>query len=294
VNAVVTIAKLAVIIVNYNTKDLLRVCLESVVRQPRPQLEVWVVDNASDDGSSEMVDEIFPEVHLIALEENVGFAGGNNAALRTMGYAQDSLDASPLLPEYVLFLNPDTEVRDGALGVMVDFMDRNPNVGVVGCSLRYPDGRFQHSAFRFPTLWQIWFDFFSWPGRLVESSLNGRYSRGTYAQGAPFPVDHPLGAAMMTRREVIDDVGLMDEQFFMYAEEVDWNLRVHAVGYSVFCVPTAEIIHHGGASTSQKQQQMNESLWESRFRLFRKHYPMLFTMTAECIFRIGRWVRLRS
>jgi len=282
-------ADLAVIVVSYNTKDLLHACLTSLFCQATPHLEVWVVDNASTDGSCEMVAESFPQVHLVAMEENVGFAGGNNVALRAMGYggALETEDCSPL-PEFVLFLNPDTEIEVGALGTMRQFLAMHPEVGVAGCRLTYPDGQFQHSAFRFPTLWQMWFDFFSWPGRFVESSLNGRYSRELYERGVPFPVDHPLGAAMMTRREVISQVGLMDERFFMYAEEIDWNLRVHDKGWPVYCVPRAVVVHHGGASTAQSRRQMNHELWKSRFQLFDKHYSKLFQIAARVLFWAGQ------
>jgi len=285
---------LAVVIVSYNTRELLRACLRSVVADASLDTEVWVVDNASSDGSAEMVGTEFPEACLLTADRNLGFAGGNNAALRAMGFAVGgSGKALPGIADYVLFLNPDTEVQEDALSRMLDFLRANPRVGVVGAALVYPDGGFQHSAFRFPTLPQVWFDFFAWPGRFIDTPVNGRYPRSLYVAGDPFPVDHPLGAAMMTRAEVIRQVGLMDEDFFMYAEEIDWCMQVKRRGWDVYCVPSARIVHHSGASTRQAWDQMTDMLWRSRFHLFEKHYSPVFNLAARLLVRLGRWVGVR-
>jgi len=285
---------LAVVIVSYNTRELLRACLRSVVADARLDTEVWVVDNASSDGSAEMVRTEFPEARLLAAGCNLGFAGGNNAALRAMGFSVEGSDeALPGIADYVLFLNPDTEVQEGALSRMLGFLRANPPVGVVGAALVYPDGGFQHSAFHFPTLPQVWFDFFAWPGRFIDSPVNGRYPRSLYVAGDPFPVDHPLGAAMMTRAEVIRQVGFMDEDFFMYAEEIDWCMQVKRRGWDVYCVPSARIVHHSGASTRQAWDQMTEMLWRSRFHLFEKHYSPVFNLAARLLVRLGRWAGAR-
>jgi GT2 family glycosyltransferase len=163
----------------------------------------------------------------------------------------------------------------------------------VGASLVYPDGRFQHSAFRFPNLWHIWFDFFHWPARFLDSPLNGRYPQALYRTGRPFVIDHPLGAAMMTRASVIQQVGLMDESLFMYAEEIDWCIRVKKAGWDVCCVPTAQIVHHSGGSTRQFRDKMYVALWRSRFRLFEKHYGPVFNLAARWLVRLGLWAETR-
>ncbi len=308
---------LAVIIVSYNTCTLLRRCLQSVFaqqgiearvtgsgegragarrsqevfRQQGADAQVIVVDNASADGSPDMVRAEFPAVDLLSLDRNLGFAAANNLALRGLGFERG--EAGDRVPEHILFLNPDTEVRDGAVAHLQDFLRATPQAGVVGPALVYPDGSFQHSAFRFPTLWQIWFDFFPWPGRFVESRLNGRYPREQYTVGRPFQIDHPLGAAFMTRAQVIQQVGLMDEGFFMYAEEIDWCIRVKRAGWTIYCVPSATIVHHSAASTRQFRGQMNEALWQSRFRLFEKHYSPLFVRAARSLARWGTWHRQR-
>jgi GT2 family glycosyltransferase len=281
---------LAVIIVSYNTCDMLRACLSSVYTgQAIPHAQVWVVDNASIDGSPDMVRTEFPLANLLALEENLGFAGGNNVALRELGFGA----TTGLQPELILFLNPDTEVRGDALSQMAEVLHSVEKAGVVGASLVYADGRFQHSAFRFPTLWQIWFDFFSWPARFLNSRLNGRYPHTLYRMGRPFAVDHPLGAAMMTRADVIQRVGLMDEGFFMYAEEVDWCIRVKRAGWDIYCVPAAKIVHYAGGSTRQFRDEMFVALWSSRFRLFDKHYGPVFNRVARLLVRLGLWAEMR-
>ena len=150
---------LAVIVISYNTRELLHACLRSVyaaIAQADFKTQVWVVDNASSDGSPDMVHTQFPQTRLLVLEHNVGFASGNNAALRELGFGLDH----GLQPDLVFFLNPDTEMRGNALEKMAKGLSTVKNAGVVGASLIFPDGRFQHSAFHFPTLWQICFDFF--------------------------------------------------------------------------------------------------------------------------------------
>ena len=273
--------ELAVIIVSYNTCSMLRNCLCTLEASSQGALSVWVVDNASNDGSAEMVRSEFPYVHLVQAGRNLGFAAANNLALRRLGFG--SAASSAQMPEYVLFLNPDTEVHTNAVAQMRAFLYTTPRAGVVGPALVYPDGSFQHSAFRFPTLWQVWFDLVQWPGRFVESPLNGRYPRALYDSGEPFIIDHPLGAAFMTRAQVIQQVGLMDERFFMYAEEIDWCMRVKRAGWEIYCLPTAVIMHHGGGSTRQQPTYMNELLWHSRFRLFEKHYGKLFAWAARLL-----------
>ena len=285
-------SKLAIIIVSYNTRNLLRTCLESAqagLNRSALEGEIWVVDNGSSDGSVAMVRERFPQAHLIANETNVGFAAANNQALRDMGLGDRgiTLSPSPLPPRYILLLNPDTVVVGDALATMVHFLDETPSAGVAGAQLRYPDGSFQHSGFRFPNLAQIFLDFFPLHHRLINSRLNGRYPRAWYESGQPFEIDHPLGAAMMVRWEAIQEVGLLDERFFMYCEEIDWCWRMKEAGWRVYCVPRAVVIHHEARSTRQFREEMFVQLWRSRFRLFEKHYSSLFRWAARQLVRLG-------
>jgi GT2 family glycosyltransferase len=179
----------------------------------------------------------------------------------------------PDQPAGVLLLNPDTLVKPGALRAMVDFLASQPEVGIVGANLVFGDGSFQHGAFHFPGLWQLAIELFPLPGRLYESALNGRYERKRYAGQKPFPIDHPLGAAMLVRAEAIRKVGLMDEGYRMYVEEVDWAWRIKRAGWQAYCVPTARIVHLGGQSTGQVKTESFINLWRSRYRFYRRNYP---------------------
>jgi N-acetylglucosaminyl-diphospho-decaprenol L-rhamnosyltransferase len=283
---------LAVVIVSWNVRDLLAACLRSLFEDlGRSSLtaQVWVVDNGSTDGSPEMVAQAFPAVHLVTSEENLGFAAGNNLALREISNRKSQI------PQYVWLLNPDTEVQAGATAALVSALDANSRAGVAGAKLLYPDGSLQQSAFRFPGLLQLACDLFPLPARFYETSLNGRYPRRLYEGQAPFPVDHPLGAAMMVRAETIAEVGLLDEGFWMYCEEIDWCWRMRQAGWRAYCVPAAQVVHHAGRSTEQVRVTSFAALWRSRLRLYDKHYPPSKRRLARWLVRLGmRWQMRQS
>jgi GT2 family glycosyltransferase len=196
--------------------------------------EVWVVDNASTDGTRQLLDNLFDHTRLIANEDNPGFGAANNQALRQiLGQEGDG-------PRHLFFLNPDTVVRPGALRHLVNHLDEKPGVGAAGARLVYGDGRFQHSAFYFPGLRQLIFDLFPMPARLYDTRLNGRYPRRLYhPEGRPFAIDHPLGAAMMVRRSVAEATRGFDESYYMYCEEIDWSWRIRKAGWGICAVPQA-------------------------------------------------------
>jgi hypothetical protein len=318
---------LAVVIVSYNVRDLLRACLQATMASLAQSgyvevgsagrentadspsaATVIVVDNASTDGSAGMVAAEFPAVRLIASPINLGFAAGNNLALRQLGFADTAGQATesahntqhathnphPAPPQFILLLNPDAEPLGDAIGRMAGYLAAHPQAGGVGAQLQYPDGRFQHGAFHFPDLWQLWFDFFPpRPRRLLDSRLNGRYPRPRYAAGQPFPIDFALGAALMVRRAAIAAAGLLDEGYFMYAEEVDWCWRIQRAGWPFYCVPAARVIHHGGASTRQFRAQSFLNLWQSRKRLYDRFYGPGPRALAGGIVRVGMWAAAR-
>lgn len=268
---------LSIVIVSYNTRDLLRGCLasvrESLARSSQLRVETFVVDNDSRDGSAEMVAAKFPEVRLIRNPENRGFAAANNLAIR-----QSS-------GRHVLLLNSDTVIRGDAPAQLVALLDTHPHVGAAGPRLLNPDGTRQQSVFRFPTLWMSLIDFFPLNHRVVNSRLNGRYPEQWHER--VFPVDHPLGACLIVRRAAIDQVGLLDEGFFMYCEEIDWCLRIRRGGWEIVYTPSADVVHYGGQSTSQFRSRMFVELHRSRFRFFRKHNGRLFVWSARLIVGIG-------
>lgn len=283
---------LAVVIVNWNVREHLRRCLfslhASLHRTPEISATVWVVDNASTDDSTAMVQDLFPWVQLLALSRNVGFAAGNNTALREIGLLPGGPSCPPC-PDAVLFLNPDTEVMGEAPARLLETLFANPRTGVVGPRLTYGDGRHQHSAFRFPGLGQVFFDFFPLHGRLLDSRLNGRYSRLLYQGQSPFPVDFILGAAMMVRRQVIERTGGFDEGYWLYAEEMDWAQRIRRAGWEIRVEPRAHVVHHEGQSSRQFHDRAFVALWRSRLRYFQRYHGPGFNVALRWLVRLGLW-----
>jgi len=253
----------SVIIVNWNTCDLLRECLRSVYDSMGELVfEVLVVDNASTDGSVEMVRSSFPQVRLLANAKNVGFARGNNQALAlSRGH-------------YALLLNSDALLLDGATQALVDLADAKPQAGIVGAQLLNVDGSFQASYTPFPNLWRE-FLILSGVGRMVYGR---RYpSRGPEEEKGPQMVDYVEGACMLVRRAAVEKVGGLDEGYFMYAEDVDWCYAMQKRGWQVWYQPAAKVIHIGGGSSQNRRPQRELDLYISRVRFFRKHYKAVAT-----------------
>lgn len=274
---------LAVVIVTWNVRDLIEAALQTLfddLERASLEAQVYVVDSASSDDTVAVVSQQFPQVDLFASEENLGFARSNNHAMRRILAAEDQ-------PRAVYLLNPDTLTRPGATRALFDALFAAPDVGLVGAQLSYEDGAFQHGAFGFPGLRQLWVEFFPTPGRFVEGRFNGRYSRDLYTAGVPFEVDFTLGATMMLRREVLEQTGLFDEQFFMYCEEIDWAWRIHRAGWRVLSVPVAHVVHLSGRSTVQVRPRSVLNLWHSRLKLFEKHY-------SPWKLHLARWLIVRG
>jgi N-acetylglucosaminyl-diphospho-decaprenol L-rhamnosyltransferase len=250
---------LSVVVVTWNSAALLPACLESLLADAERaglSTEVVVVDNASGDDTRAVARD-FPQVQLVELEENRGFAVATNIGLRrARGRA-------------ALLLNPDTELRPGALAALWRALWAMPHVGLVGPLLLNPDGSPQSAGYRFPGLAQQLLDFFPLHPRLAGSRLNGRFDVGDGL--TPFAVDHPLGACMLVRRAALEEVGLLDEGYFMYSEEIDWCRRFKAAGWTVLITPAAHIVHHGGQSTRQAAPAMFIELHRSRARYFARH-----------------------
>jgi N-acetylglucosaminyl-diphospho-decaprenol L-rhamnosyltransferase len=257
---------LSIIIVNWNTCDMLAKCLDSVFQTVRASAyEIIVVDNNSTDGSVDMVRAQFPSVRLIENQQNVGFTRANNQALAAS------------CGRYVLLLNSDTEVQSSALDAVVCFMDVHSMAGAAGAHLLNPDGTFQASHTEFPTLWR---EFLMLSG-LGRAFLRPSYpSYGPEVEKGPQRVDYAEGACLLVRREAVEQVGGLDEDFFMYAEEVDWCYRMKQAGWEVWYLPQVRVIHHGGGSSRQRKAHMEAELYRSRVRFFHKHYG---TGQAVCL-----------
>lgn len=273
---------IAVVIVSWNVRGYLADCLRSLFVEAANSalgIEIWVVDNASADGTVEMLEALYPQVHVIRNDGNPGFGAANNQGMRI---------AETYGPRYYFLLNPDTLLGKGALTHLVACLDERPRAAIAGARLVYGDGRFQHSAFYFPGLTQLAFDLFPLPERLYESRLNGRYPRHQYrSQAKPFAVDHPLGATMLVRSEVVESVGGFDESYFMYCEEIDWCWRIREAGWDIYVVPAAEVVHFGGKSTEQVEARSVIDLWQSRARLYHRHYSRLRNILAVYLVKLG-------
>lgn len=255
---------LSIVIVSKNTVSLLNDCLESLASSSNTlQMEVWVVDNASTDGSVQMVQTEYPQVRLIANEDNVGFAHANNQALvQARG-------------RYCLLLNPDTLVPVGALDKLIQFMDDVPDASVVGCAQIYPDGRRQVTCHRAITLTRE---------AIIAFGLAHIFRRTIdYREDISDPrqVDWVEGGALLARRSVLSAIGMMDENFFMYVEDAELCFRVWQANWSVYYIPDVQIIHYRGQSTGfeqrkARQQRINGKLLiamhQSKAYFIRKHY----------------------
>ena len=270
--------ELAVVIVSWNVRALLQCCLASLLREAPIDTTVIVVDSASSDGTPDMVRADFPVVHLIACAENIGYVRGNNLGLPDEALAGDqgqTLPANRRSQRFVWLLNPDTEVLPGAVSTLLDFMRAHPRCGLCGPKLINPDGSLQHGAFEFPGLTQLLLETQPALWRFRGSRLDGRYAARQYEAGKPFPIGHPLGAAMLARAEAIAQVGPLDPGFEMYSEEVDWAMRMKRAGWERWCVPAAVVKHYGGASSGQVSERAERIKWRSRLRYYQKHYSPL-------------------
>jgi N-acetylglucosaminyl-diphospho-decaprenol L-rhamnosyltransferase len=267
---------LSIAIVSWNVRDLLRRCLRSILADLQTcKLELIVVDNASTDGSAAMVRDEFPDVHLVASERNLGYPGGNNAGLRLAE------------GRYVMILNPDAEVYPGALAALVAYADAHPDVGVVGPQLLNPDGSVQSSRRRFPTFATALFES-TWLQALAPRRLLERYYMLDQPDDTTLDVDWVDGAALMARREAVEQVGLLDEGFFMYSEELDWCRRFRQAGWRVVYLPAAQIVHHRGKSSDQVVAARHIHFQTSKVRYFRKHHGALAAETLR-LFLLGNY-----
>jgi N-acetylglucosaminyl-diphospho-decaprenol L-rhamnosyltransferase len=253
---------ISVIIVSWNVRELLANCLRSVLAQTGLALQVIVVDSASSDGSSELVAEQFPQVELVACQENVGFPRGNNLGLeRANG-------------RFILLLNPDTIVHGDALARMVSYLQQHPLVGVVGPQLLNDDGSVQSSRRCFPTLWTAVFES-TWLQPFAPQAVLDHYYVRDVGDGETAVVEWVMGACLMTRQEVVAQVGGLDEAYFMYSEELDYCRRIHEAGWQVVYYPEAQVTHLSGKSSEQAVTQRHINFNRAKLRYFRKYHGRL-------------------
>jgi len=253
---------LSIIILTHNTRDLLRDCLRSIRENTKEiRFEIIVVDNASSDGTPEMMKSEFPEVQYLFNNRNIGFTKGNNQGIRLSR------------GRYVLLLNSDTEIIDSALDRMVQYMDATPDCGILGCKLLNPDGSIQFSCRRFPSYQTAFFNRYSILTRLFpRNRFSQSYLMSSIDHTRTREVDWVSGAALLARRKAFEEIGILDERFIIYSEDVDWCYRMHEAGWKVYFFPEARIYHYIGKGTSQHLFRFILIRHRSMYLFYRKHY----------------------
>lgn len=274
--------KLSIIIVSYNTRDLLKRCIESIyLTYPKNDLEVLIVDNGSLDGSPAMVREKFRDVILIESKENLGFARANNIAIKkAKGY-------------YILLLNPDTIVAKGCLNKCMQYMDKHRDIGVLGCKVMLPDGRLDLACRRsFPTPEVSFYRMAGLSKLFPKSKRFAKYNLTYLDENETYEVDSIVGAFMLARREVVEQVGILDEDYFMYGEDVDWCYRIKQSGWKIMYYHEAEIMHCKGASGGKKNPRTIYEFYRAMYLFYKKHYKSEYSFITTGIIYLGITLKL--
>lgn len=270
---------LSIIIVNYNVKEFLQNLIHSICRAgEKIKYEIIIVDNASDDGSVEFLREKFSELKLIVNEKNLGFSKANNIGLK---YAQG---------KYILLLNPDTIVQEDTFEKMINFFETTPDAGMAGCKILNPDGTLQLACRRsFPGPWTSFCKVTGLSGLFPNSRLFARYNLTYLNEDQTYEVDAISGSFMMIKREAYEKVGNLDEQFFMYGEDLDWCYRMQKAGYKVYYVHNTTIIHYKGESTRRSSIDETKFFYNAMHLFVKKHLATSFLV--EIILRMAIVVR---
>jgi GT2 family glycosyltransferase len=253
---------LSILIVNYNTRELTLNCLRSVLESDTSyEFEVIVIDNSSKDDSVAQIQRHFPQVQLIANDRNVGFAKANNQGINIAK------------GRYILLLNSDTIVQKDTLETMLRFMDEHPQVGAGGCKVVLPDGSLDKACKRgFPTPSASFYYAFGIAKLFPSHPRFNQYQLSHLDPDDEYPVDCLVGAFMLVRREAIEQVGLLDEEFFMYGEDIDWCYRMKQAGWQIYYYPRTQIIHYKGASSRRKPFKIIYEFHRAMILFHRKHY----------------------
>jgi len=275
---------ISICIVNYRAKDLLQECLASIYEHTRLSFEVIVVDNGSQDGTIEMLDEAYPDVKHIENGSNLGFTLPMNQALK-VGSGR-----------YLLLLNPDTVITPNALDCLVGFMDAHPAVGICGPKVLNSDGSLQKQCRRGEsTPWAVITYFIGLADLFPKSRRFGQYLMSYMDENQRHPVTGVAGSCMLIRREVIDQIGYLDERFFAYQEDADYCYRAHQAGWQVYYVPEAEIIHYGGLGGSRVHPYRSIFEWHrSYFLYYRKNLAANYFFLFNWIYYAAMLLKLAS
>ncbi len=277
--------KLSIIILNFNTKDYLSQALQSIkASHDNLAKEIIVVDNASTDGSAAMVKNKFPWAKLIIAPKNNGYATGNNLGLKKAK------------GELVLLLNSDTKILPLTLEIMVKYMDDNPYVGVSTCKVELVDGSLDPACHRgFPTPWSSLTYFLGLEKAFPHSQIFSGYHQWWKNLNLPHEIDTPAGAFYLTRKKIINQIGLLDERYFMYAEDIDWSLRIKQAGWKIMYVPTTKIIHFkkkSGRDTNDPhlKRRTTSHFFQTMKLFYDKHYQDKYPAIIRWLTLAGIWV----
>ncbi len=276
--------KLSIIIVNFNAEMFLVECLDSIYAQTKQiSFDIWVVDNNSIDASVSMIRRNYPLVNLIENKENPGFARANNDAIRKC------------TGDYVLLLNPDTLILENAIEKMVKFLDKNPRTGIAGCKVLNADGTLQLACRRsIPTPSVAFFRLTGLSRLFPNSKMMAEYNLTYLDTDKPHEVDAVSGAFLMIRRKVIDNIGTLDERFFMYGEELDWCLRTKNAGWKVMYYPDAEIIHYKGECSKSNSRKAAFEFYRSMYLFHKKHFADNYNPIINIIIYAGIFLKAVS
>ncbi len=273
---------LSVVIVNWNTKDLLRECLKSILETKADlNIEIYVVDNASSDSSAEMVEKEFPHVGLIRNQVNLGFGKANNQAI------------SKSSGRNILLLNPDSVVKPQALRSMVDFLDSQKDIGALGARLINSDGSLQYSIRRFPTILTPFTENLRINRLFPIRSYYDRYRLKNWDHSGVREVDQPMGAAFLVKKQVLETLGGFDEIFHMFFEDVDLCWRIKQNGWKIVYYPDAVIVHYGGRSV-RKRDNISEEFYQSLLKYFHKNHSIFYFMGVRTFMVFGSILNIVS
>jgi len=251
---------ISIIIVSWNVSELLCKCLKSIYTNANGlSLQVIVVDSGSADDSCDMVRGVFPQVELFDMQKNVGFPAGNNIGIQAA------------VGRNIYLLNPDTEIIGDALRTMLDKIESDTQLGLIGSWLQYPDGTIQSSRRRFPTVWTGLFES-TWLEPYAPKSVLDHYLMREQADDRPCEVDWVMGASMFASRQAVEAVGGLDEGYFMYSEELDWCKRIKEAGFKIIWSPDAKVVHHLGATSDQASTRRHINFNRAKLRYFRKYH----------------------
>jgi GT2 family glycosyltransferase len=272
---------LSIVIVNYNTEKLLRSCLESVYAGANgTPLDIWVVDNNSHDNSVAMLKSLFPMVRVIQNPSNVGFSRANNVVI------------SQSRSDYILLLNPDTLIIGDAIERVVKFMKEHPEVGIAGCRVLNRDGTLQLACRRsIPTPEVAFYRVTGLSKLFPRSRVMAKYNMTYESPDRMHEVDAVSGAFLMIRREVVDQIGPLDERFFMYGEELDWCLRTKRAGWLIMYCPEAQIIHYKGESTKYNSRKAAIEFHRAMYLFHRKHFARDYSPVTNFFIYAGIGVK---